>query len=193
MARLVALDVADIIRQIEAEPGTRAQLRAVLLGDQFVELPVQMAELTARFSVVETDVAELKGDSLERQVHDRPGRYIYDHAERIRVVSDGDLDDLIGTLEHSSPLSGSERRRLRRTDLVAEARRPGPSERVTVVAEVSHAPHEDDILRAAHSAEILSSRSRRAIALAIGEDLGGAAVADVAAAHHVILVDAYGD
>ncbi len=301
----------DIIRQLEADPGMRAQLRAVLLGDQFVDLPEQMAALTdrvgdiaehmvsltdrvealaeqmitltarvdaltervdvltarvdaltqrvdalaqrmdelaqrmdeltqrmdaltervdmltarvdalaqrmdeltvrvdalaeaqlrtetmlrehmansnARFDRLEADVAVLKGSDLERRVVENPGRYISDLAERIVVVTPGALDDLVDLLGRRSPLSPEELRRLRRSDLVAEARRVGSTERITVVAEVSHTLHSDDVLRAARTAEIFTRRDRRALALAIGDDLGGPEVAAEAAARGVILV-----
>ncbi len=287
----------DIIRQLEADAGMRAQLRAVLLGDQFVDLPEQMAALTdrvgdiaehmvsltdrvealaeqmitltarvdaltervdvltarvdaltqrmdeltqrmdaltervdmltarvdalaqrmdeltvrvdalaeaqlrtetmlrehmantnARFDRLETDVAVLKGSDLERRIVENPARYISDLAERIAVVTPGALDDLVDLLGRRSPLSPEELRRLRRSDLVAEARRVGSTERITVVAEVSHTLHSDDVLRAARTAEIFTRRDRRALALAIGDDLGGPEVAAEAAARGVILV-----
>ena len=216
------MDLLEIIRQIEGDAAVRAQLRAVLLGDQFLDLPEQIANLTSRVdslaeaqarteatlrdfiastnarldrldadvAELKTDVAELKGDSLERRVSDNPARYIGEHAERISVVTPRALDDLADDLRRSAQLSRAELQRLRRTDLIAEARRPGSVERVTVVAEVSHTLHADDVLRAAKSAEIFSRRSKRSLALAIGSDLGGAEVARLAAEHDVVLVSA---
>jgi len=39
------MDTLGIIRQIESDPGLRAQLRAVLLGDELLGLPGQVAQL----------------------------------------------------------------------------------------------------------------------------------------------------
>ncbi len=44
---LVTVDTLDIIRQLEADPALRAQLRAVLLGDEFLGLPGQVGRLEA--------------------------------------------------------------------------------------------------------------------------------------------------
>ncbi|MHB8294880.1 MAG: hypothetical protein ACYDH5_09730 [Acidimicrobiales bacterium] len=43
------MDTLGIIRQIEGDPALRAQLRAVLLGDEFLELPRLVAELMEGF------------------------------------------------------------------------------------------------------------------------------------------------
>lgn len=43
------MDALGIIRQIEGDPALRAQLRAVLLGDDFLELPRLVAELMEGF------------------------------------------------------------------------------------------------------------------------------------------------
>lgn len=39
------MDTLEIIRQIETDPGVRAQLRSVLLGDELLGMPAQVAEL----------------------------------------------------------------------------------------------------------------------------------------------------
>lgn len=40
-----AMDTLGIIREIETDPGLRAQLRAVLLGDEVLSMPAQLAAL----------------------------------------------------------------------------------------------------------------------------------------------------
>ncbi len=167
---------------VRVDALAEAQLRTETM------LREHMANTNARFDRLETDVAVLKGSDLERRIVENPARYISDLAERIAVVTPGALDDLVDLLGRRSPLSPEELRRLRRSDLVAEARRVGSTERITVVAEVSHTLHSDDVLRAARTAEIFTRRDRRALALAIGDDLGGPEVAAEAAARGVILV-----
>jgi len=235
------VDTVGIIRQIEADAGLRAQLRAVLLGDELLEMPRLLTELAegqrrlqdalertqatlqgfmasteARLSSLETDVsvlksdvavlksdvavlksdvavlksdvAVLKGSDLERRLREHPARYLDEHVERIRVVSEEALDDLTETLSRKTALDRSEVRRLRRTDLIAEARRAGSTERVTIVAEVSATLHVDDITRAADSADILGRRGLRSFAVAAGIDLGGPEVAAAARERNVELV-----
>jgi len=249
------VDAIGIIRQIEADAGLRAQLRAVLLGDEFLGMPRLLAELAegqrrlqgaleqtqatlqqtqatlqgfmesaeARLSSLESDVSDLKSDvsdlksdvfdlksdvsdlksdvsdlksdvsdlkgsDLERRLREHPARYLDEHVERIRVVSEEALDDLTETLSRKTALDRSEVRRLRRTDLIAEARRAGSTERVTIVAEVSATLHVDDITRAADSADILGRRGLRSLAMAAGIDLGGPEVAAAARERNVELV-----
>jgi len=44
------MDTLEIIRQIEQDEGLRAQLRAVLLGDELLGLPKQVAEMDLRLT-----------------------------------------------------------------------------------------------------------------------------------------------
>ena len=222
------MDTIGIIRQIEADPGLRAQLRAVLLGDEFLAMPQLLAELAegqrrledalartqaalertqatlqefmasteARLSsletdvsVLKTDVSSLKGSDLEQRLREHPSRYLDDYVERVRVVSEESLDDLVEALDKNAALDRLELRRLRRTDLIANARRAGSTERVTVVAEVSATLHVDDITRAAESADVFTRRGLRSLAVAVGLDLGGPDVAAVARERNVELVE----
>ncbi len=50
------MDTLEIIRQIETDPGVRAQLRSVLLGDELLGMPAQVAEL--RRSIAELAEAQ---------------------------------------------------------------------------------------------------------------------------------------
>jgi hypothetical protein len=93
---------------------------------------------------------------------------------------------LVARLQRSRALTPQERRRVVRTDVIGEARRG--TRRVTVVAEVSATIHDDDVTRAAESARILDDRGRRAMALAIGFDLGNDEVASLAADQGVEVV-----
>lgn len=196
------MDAAGIIRQIEADPALRAQLRAVLLGDEVLAMPVQLAQLAesqrrmqdelgslravlqrfmeateARLGRLESDVSTLKGSDLERRLREDPARWVPDRFRRIKLLRGEDLEDLIEKLERHSPLDPRERRRLLQTDLVAEARDTTSNQRVTLVGEVSVTLHEDDVERVAASAEILARRAMHAYPLVIGIDPGAAEVA----------------
>lgn len=59
------MDTADIIRQLEADPALRAQLRAVLLADEFLGLPGQVRGLTERVERLESAVERLEA-AVER-------------------------------------------------------------------------------------------------------------------------------
>jgi chromosome segregation ATPase len=53
------MDTPDIIRQIESDPGLRAQLRAVLLGDEVLQLPGVVAENSSGIRDLRDAVASL--------------------------------------------------------------------------------------------------------------------------------------
>jgi len=233
------MDTLGIIRQLENDPGLRAQLRAVLLGDELLAMPAQLAQLIesqqrmlerqdrmeavltsliesqqqiverqdrmeaafeafaaatdARFQHLETDVGHLKvdvghlkGSDLERRVRERPEAYFPDTLDDLEVLDGAKLNKLLATLDKCAQLSGEDRRSLHRADVIVSAHRG--TERVTVVVEVSATLHADDITRAAKRAGIVNACGLRAVAMAIGEDLGGESVAALAAEHGVELV-----
>ncbi len=99
------MDALEIIRQLEGDAGLRAQMRAVLLGDELLELPELVRRLTEaqlrteerlrefqeaterRFEGLETDVSVLKTDVsvlktdvsvLKTDVGDLKGRSLED-------------------------------------------------------------------------------------------------------------------
>ncbi len=60
------MDTLGIIRQMEQDEGLRAQLRAVLLGDELLGLPKQVAEMDLRLTTRLDALAERVGDLEER-------------------------------------------------------------------------------------------------------------------------------
>src|SRR5579875_3392253 len=69
---LVTVDTLDIIRQLEADPALRAQLRAVLLGDEFLGLPGQVGRLEA--AVQRLAEAQARTDADFAALAERVGR-----------------------------------------------------------------------------------------------------------------------
>lgn len=204
------MDTHEIIRQIESDPALAAELRAVLLGDAFIDLPSQVTEntraiasltervdrltervehLDRRVDKLTDQMADVRGWQLEHKVTLNPLRYLYGELSQVKLVRGDDLEKLITKLDRRSPLSPEEKRRLVRTDLIVHAR-SGPSQaRVTVVAEISATVHLDDVDRAHESARILSERGHEAAAVVLGANLGGDDVARDAAAKEVQLLE----
>jgi len=208
------MDTLGIIRQIESDPGLRAQLRAVLLGDELLGLPGQVAQLIevqrqmqavleamvermdrmearqdrmeARQDRMEADLGILKGSDLERRVRERPRRVLPEGFTRTKVLDDNDLDELIDRLHRKRALTRKERQRLEQTDLLVAAHQG--TKRVTVVAEVSATLHANDVTRVAESARILKERNELATALAIGYGINDMSVERLAAEQGVELV-----
>jgi len=211
------MDTLGIIRQIESDPGLRAQLRAVLLGDEVLQLPGVVAEnsrgirdlrdavaslteqmtlltervdqLTERVDRLTDQVGDLRGRDLERHVREWPSRVLPEDLEGVEIYDEKDVAKLVDLLQRSRALTPQERRRVVRTDVLGEARRN--TKRVTVVAEVSATIHDDDVTRTAETARILSDRGLRTVAYAIGYEVGGEEVERLAADQGVELVTGY--
>jgi len=204
------MDTLGIIRQIESDPGLRAQLRAVLLGDEVLQLPGVVAEnsrgirdlrdavaslteqmtlLTERVDRLIDQVGGLRDRDLERHVREWPSRVLPEDLEGVEIYDEKDVARLVDLLQRSRALTPQERRRVVRTDVLGEARRN--TKRVTVVAEVSATIHDDDVTRTAETARILSDRGLRTVAYAIGYEVGGEEVERLAADQGVELVTGY--
>ncbi len=76
------MDTLEIIRQIETDPAVRAQLRSILLGDDVLGLPAQVAALVEaqkrsenRLDRLEKAVAELV--EAQKQTNQAVGRLSY--------------------------------------------------------------------------------------------------------------------
>ena len=212
------MNTLEIIRQIEADPALAAQLRSVLLGDAFLRLPEQVAantaaiaslteqvaantaaiailtEQVAKLAValehIEHRVARLEGWQLEHRIRSNLVRYFSGHFRQVDIVESNALEEMIEQLHRRSPLLPADSQRLYHTDVIAQARSVSGNERMTIVGEVSVTLHLDDVTRAHESAEIVSSRGRRAVAVALGADLGGGEVAAEAEKRGVLLIRA---
>ncbi len=201
------MDALEIIRQLEGDAGLRAQMRAVLLGDELLELPELVRRLTEaqlrteerlrefqeaterRFggletdvSVLKTDVGDLKGRSLEDRLRAEPRRYLPSSvARRARAMPADAFDEL---LERLSPEDADE---LRRADALIEARLAGGDD-VVFAAEAAWTAHTDDVERAARRAEILRAAGYDARAVVVSQRDPAPAVLDRAASLGVVVV-----
>lgn len=103
----MSVDIADIVRQLEQDPGARAQLRAVLLSEDLLALPERVAELDARLTAALTSLAEAQArtdralarltervDHLERSFENRFDRLEASH-EALRTEV-GRLSQIVG-------------------------------------------------------------------------------------------------
>ena len=135
------------------------------------------------------DLAELRGSDYERRMRDDPGLYLGEHIQRIHQIRGDDLDAFLDNLQDRNGLTSEDRRRIRRTDFVAEARTVSANEKVTVVGEISATVHANDIERVALSAQILEGCGLRLFAFASGKDLGGSRIEQMANEKHVTLID----
>ncbi len=204
LARLVEVSerheetLARLVEVSERHEETLARL--VEVSERHEETLVRHEETLARLVEVSerheetlvrhgNDLAELRGSDYERRMRDDPGLYLGEHVQRIHQIRGDDLDAFLDNLQDRNGLTSEDRRRIRRTDFVAEARTVSANEKVTVVGEISATVHANDIERVALSAQILEGCGLRLFAFASGKDLGGSRIEQMANEKHVTLID----
>jgi hypothetical protein len=93
------MDPLDIIRQIEADDGLRAQLRAVLLGDDFLTLPAEIkklveAQMRTDESVKKLFEAQARTDESVKKLAEAQMRT--DESVKNLAIQVGKLSEVVG-------------------------------------------------------------------------------------------------
>jgi len=191
----------DLVRILEEKPEWRAELRRLVLTEELLSLPEQLAALRAeterRFQEMAAtvdklarevarlgigmgdlqrtqkrliiDVADLKGDSLERRYRERAPAYFGGLIRRARALTTEDLDELLEPAVDRGHLSEDEAKEVLHSDVVVRGRRREDDSEVYLVVEVSSGVGPGDVERAARRAEILSRSGVAALAVVAGE------------------------
>ena len=191
----------DLVRILEEKPEWRAELRRLILTEELLSLPEQVAALRAeterRFQemaatvdklarevarlgigmgdLVKTqkrliiDVADLKGERLERRYRERAPAYFGGLIRRARALTTEDLDELLEPAVDRGHLSEDEAKEVLHSDVVVRGRRREDDSEVYLVVEVSSGVGPGDVERAARRAEILSRSGVAALAVVAGE------------------------
>src|SRR6266516_349760 len=198
----------DLVRILEDKPEWRAELRRLVLTEELLSLPEQVAALRAeterRFQemaaeisrlsaavakleaavaklevgmgdLVKTqkrlviDVADLKGERLERRYRERAPAYFGGLIRRARALTTEDLDELLEPAVDRGHLSEDEAKEVLHSDVVVRGLRREDGSEVYLVVEVSSGVGPGDVERAARRAEILSRSGVAALAVVAGE------------------------
>ena len=191
----------DLVRILEEKPEWRAELRRLVLTEELLSLPEQVAALRAeterRFQEMAAtvdklarevarlgigmgdlqrtqkrliiDVADLKGDSLERRYRERAPAYFGGLIRRARALTTEDLDELLEPAVDRGHLSEDEAKEVLYSDVVVRGRRREDDSEVYLVVEVSSGVGPGDVERAARRAEILSRSGVAALAVVAGK------------------------
>ena len=191
----------DLVRILEEKPEWRAELRRLVLTEELLSLPEQLAALRAeterRFQEMAAtvdklarevarlgigmgdlqrtqkrliiDVADLKGDSLERRYRERAPAYFGGLIRGARALTTEDLDGLLESAVDRGHLSEDEAKEVLHSDVVVRGRRREDDSEVYLVVEVSSGVGPGDVERAARRAEILSRSGVAALAVVAGE------------------------
>jgi hypothetical protein len=188
------MDTLDIIREIERDPGLRASLRAVLLGDEFLTLPAQVRENTKAIAVLineqrrmTAEVGKLKGDNLEWIFERHPRRWLRrGYANAVHVLTENEMDFLfdqvdVGVANEIELADAIVTMQLATEDQVGERQ-------VTGVVEVSWTIEPHDITRAFARAHLLASLGHPVVPIVAGAVIPPQELIDLAKAEGVAVL-----
>ena len=203
-------DFHDLVRILEEHPQWRAELRRLVLSEELLRLPEELASFRAeserRFARLEealaaltarvdaltervdqlaarvdrlaqvqermlVDLGRLKGRDKEREFREKAPAYFGRHLAGLRVLSPGELVQVLEPALESGVLSLEEYEQVLASDLVATGRLRASGEEVYLVAEVSWGVGLGDLERALRRAGYLSRLGRRALAAVGGEEV----------------------
>lgn len=174
-------DFHDLIQLLEQQPSWRAEVRRLVLTEELLALPEQLARFQAqtdrRFQeLAETqkrteeqiaelsvamrrfgdDIGSVKGDLLEIRFDRRAPLYLSRLVRRMQVFSGEKLAALLDDAIEKGQLSEAEAADIARADTVGQGRRRADNVDVYIVVEVSWAIDEHDVKRAARRAALLA-------------------------------------
>ncbi len=174
-------DFHDVVRLLETHPEWRSDLRRLILTDELLALPQEMAQLTSQVSRlteqmatltdivqrVSVDVGRLKGDGLEVRYTLRGIPLVTRVLRRPHPLSQAELDALLEEAESRGLLSSTESGEIILADLVIRGKQKGAE--VYLVIEVSWGVGTDDVQRAAKRAALLAKIGISTIPAVAGE------------------------
>ncbi len=133
--------------------------------DQLTERMDQLAESQTRMS---TDVAWLKGDSLEGRYRNHAGAYFARILKRVHALTDDELVALAEDAEDTGRISERDAESLLNTDLVIRGRCKETNAEAYLAVEVSWGVGPSDVQRAAARAEVLRKMGKTAFPVVAG-------------------------
>ncbi len=136
--------------------------------DALTERVDKLAQVQERMLV---DLGRLKGRDKEREFREKAPAYFGRHVAGLRVLSPGELSQLLEPALESGLLSFDEYEQVLASDLVATGRLRASGEEVYLVAEVSWGVGAGDLERALRRARYLGRLGRRALAAVGGEEV----------------------
>lgn len=195
-------DFHDLLRLLEERPEWRAELRRVVLTEDLLRLPEQLAqarqetdrrfgELAARIDALVTQVSTLgghvgniRGEILEERYRTRAFAYFGRVLRGTHALTSDELAALLEEAIQTGRLSVEEAHEVSLTDVVVRGRRLPEGPLVHLVVEVSVGVGLDDVRRAVQRAELLARAGIAALPAVGGEWLTPEA-ADAARGLHV--------
>jgi hypothetical protein len=111
--------------------------------------------LKADLGVLKTDVAILKGDSLERKYRKRPFIYFRRIVRMSKVLTDSEIEELLSQAQASSALSEADVDEISRLYVNVRSQRITDDSAAYLAVEVSAGIKDDDVERAVQRAKLL--------------------------------------
>jgi hypothetical protein len=189
-------DFHDVVRLLEQHPEWRADLRRLILTEELLALPEQIAQLTRQVEMLteaqartevrlealtevvqrtRDDVGTLKGKGLETHYRLHGSPFFGVLLRRAHVLSMEELGDMLDSAIEQETLSEAEALEVRRADLVVRGTRREDRMLVYLVVEVSWSVDTEDVERAARRAARLAKTGVLALPVAAGETVRPAA------------------
>ena len=166
--------VRELIRTIEAMDKRLYRVEQVTeqMNGRLYRVEQDVEVLKTDVAVLKTDVAALKGDALERKYRERPFVYFWRILRKPKVLTDGELDDLLSQAQAEGTLSEAEVEEISRLDAVVRGRRIPDGSTIYLAVEISAKIDNRDVARAIQRARLLEKiPSVIAISVVAGEQL----------------------
>ena len=163
------LEVAELRRDLE-------QLR-IDMERRFGQVQVRLDQLT-------TDVAQLKGDNLERRYREHAYSYFGRLIHKSRVIGKQQLFEMLDDAVEHGVLSQGDREQVGWADLVMSGRWIADGRQVIVLAEISVLVDLNDVQRAVDRAGLLANLGTPVVPVVAGESITERA-ATIARTHNV--------
>ncbi|RKY02691.1 hypothetical protein DRP77_07475, partial [Candidatus Poribacteria bacterium] len=144
----------------EAQRKTEEELRKLAarvdeLAEAQAKTEEELRKLVARVDALSRDVAELKGDSLERRYRERAFAYFGQLIRRAHTLSPDEIVELIEDGVDRGLLTEEERDELAWTDVIVRGKERKSGEEVYLAVEVWGGVGVEDVERAARRADML--------------------------------------
>ncbi|MDW8396197.1 MAG: hypothetical protein RMM31_08140, partial [Anaerolineae bacterium] len=146
--------VEQDVTVLKADVAELKQDVTVLKAD-VAELKQDVAGLKQEVGGLKTEFASLKGEALERKYRERPFVYFRRIVRKPKVLTDGELEDLLSAALAEGALTEAEVEEITRLDAVIRGRRLSDARTVYLAVEISAKIDRHDVERVARRAKLL--------------------------------------
>lgn len=166
-------DFHDLVRLLEERPEWRAELRRLVLTEELLAMPEQLAALrleterrfqalatrvealTTQVSTLTGHVSELRGESLERRYRTRVYAYFAPLLRRPHVLTPDETMSLLEEAIEQGRLAPEQAHELSLADIIARGTSRADGSTLYLVVEVSLGVGVNDVTRAVERATLL--------------------------------------